>query len=165
MRTPIRKAGKYTSLKPDPYLTPNKLNELNVKLEHLKQSLPQAMREVKRLGEMGDFSENAAYGIAKARLRGMNQRILELEEQLNKAQVIVPSRSSTIVELGNKVTIEINGQQKTYLILGSTETNPSEGVISHKSPIGMALIGHKVGDKITYISASKSVECRIVNIV
>ena len=57
MRTPIRKPGKYTHLKPDPNLTEKKFNELKEKLERLKKfSRPNAAAEVRRLAEMGDFS-------------------------------------------------------------------------------------------------------------
>lgn len=164
MRTPIRKAGKYTGYKPDPFLTLGKLNEIKNKLRQLKQNLPLAIAEVKRLGEMGDFSENAAYAMAKGRLRGMNQRILELEDQLKQAQVIEPSKNSGKVQLGSRVTVEIEGEQKTYLILGSAETNPKENVISHRSPIGAALVGYQAGDRVTYLSAAKLVDCKILKI-
>jgi len=62
MRVPIRKPGKYTHLKPDPNLTEGKFNELKKKLERLKADQPDAIAEVRRLAEMGDFSENAAGG-------------------------------------------------------------------------------------------------------
>lgn len=165
MRVPIRKSGKYSNRKPDPFLTKGKLNEIKVKLEQLKQLLPQAIVEVKRLGEMGDFSENVAYAMAKGRLRGLNQKIFELENQLKLGRVIEPSKSVSKVQLGHHVTIEIEGKQITYLILGSIETNPDQGIISHNSPIGSALIGHQVGDKVTYQASFKSITCKILKIL
>src|SRR3989344_2947089 len=88
MRVPIRKPGKYAHLKPDLHVTEAKFRELKDKLERLKASQPAAAQEVKRLAEMGDFSENAAYQMAKGRLRGINEHILELEDQLSHAELI-----------------------------------------------------------------------------
>jgi transcription elongation factor GreA len=165
MQVPKRKPGKYTHLKPDPCLTEKKFNELKGKLEKLKNfSRPQAAEEVKRLAEMGDFSENAAYSIAKGRLRGINQKILELEYHLKGAKIIRPIKNIETVQLGHRVTIESASQQKTYLILGSSEANPFGGVISHNSPIGSALIGHKVGDKVKVKLVGKEVEYEIIKI-
>ena len=89
MRVPIRKPGKYTHDQPDLHLTRDKLNELTNELERLRTEIrPRAMKEVSRLAEMGDFSENAAYQIAKGRLRGMNERILDLEAAIGKVILI-----------------------------------------------------------------------------
>lgn len=164
MQIPIRKSGKYTYLKPDFNLTETKFNELDDKLERLKFNQPHAMKEVKRLAEMGDFSENAAYQIAKAHLRGINQKILQIENYLNQAVIIKPIKNIETVQLGHKVTIETAGKQKTYLILGSLETNPFKNIISHHSLIGSALMARKVGDKIQIQIADKKIEYKIVKI-
>ncbi|MBI5733590.1 MAG: GreA/GreB family elongation factor [Candidatus Kerfeldbacteria bacterium] len=164
MQIPIRKSGKYTHAKSDPHLTVIKLGELKRELENLKLRRPRAATEVKRLAAMGDFSENAAYALAKGRLRNLNQRIVELTEQLKSAQVITPAKNAATVQLGHRVTIAIAGKQKTYRLLGSAEANPSQGVISHRSPIGSALIGHKTGDSVTYQSAAGNIECKIIKI-
>lgn len=164
MQIPIRKPGRYTHLRPDPHLTESKLVELEEKLRQLKKNRPHLAEEVKRLSETGDFSENAGYAAAKGRLRGLNQKILELEEQLKNAKIITPAKDASRVQLGHRVTIEMAGKLATYRILGSTETNPNQGIISHHSPIGSALIGHRVGDRITFRSATKIIECRIVKI-
>ncbi|KKR20809.1 MAG: transcription elongation factor GreA, partial [Parcubacteria group bacterium GW2011_GWE2_39_37] len=146
-------------------LTEAKFNELKNKLERLKKySHPRAVEEVKRLAEMGDFSDNAAYSMAKGRLRGINQRILDIEDHLKRSLIITPLKDSTTVQLGHHVTVEVSGRQKTYLLLGSAETDPSKGIISHNSPIGSALIGRRVGDIIIIKTLSKDVEYKIVRI-
>ncbi len=127
-------------------------------------SRPRVAQEVKHLSETGDFSENAGYQAAKGRLRGINQRILELEDQIAHVEIIAPSEDVSTVQLGHHVTIEMAGKQMTYQILGSAETNPGQGVISHNSPIGAALIGHRVGDVVTFRSTTKTIECRVVQI-
>lgn len=162
MQVPRRKPGKYTHYKIDPYLTPAKLQEFKDELARLKTTAqPRAISEVKRLAEMGDFSENAAYQIAKGRLRGINERLEELEEAVNHAVVIAPGDSAGGVQIGSTVTVLMAGQEKTYQILGSTESDPSRNIISFTSPIGAALIGKKIGESITIQLADKEVACEI----
>ena len=146
MRTPIRKGGKYVHLRPDPNMTTTKYQELQEKLKKYKTRRPVLAEEVKRLALMGDFSENAAYQIAKGQLRGLNQRILDAEDLLKRAQIIEEPQNDGTIQLGSTVTIEVNGKQTSYKILGSTETNPDAGIISHNSPLGADLIGRRVGD-------------------
>ena len=165
MRVPTRKPGKYTHLKPDLHLTQGKFQALKEKLEKLKKIIrPQAAVEMRRLAEMGDLSENAAYQIAKGRLRGINDKISKLEFILSGASIIKPNKNLSTIQLGNKVTLEIGGKQKTYLILGSSETNPEKGIISHHSPLGSALIGHHQGDKIKIKTKNQDVEYMIIKI-
>ena len=165
MQLPYRKPGKYSHLKKDPHMTAGKFGELKEKLEKLKTvSRPPAALEVKRLGEMGDFSENAAYQMAKGRLRGINQRIDELEDQISHASIITPVKNTKTVQLGSTVTIEIDGKQKTYLILGSSESDPEKGIISDSSPLGMALIGRKSGDSVSFKQADRLVAVKVAKI-
>jgi len=164
MQTPYRRKETYVKPKPDPYLTEAKFIELKNKLARMKASHPPLATEVKRLAEMGDFSENAGYQDAKGKLRGLNQRILELEAHLKTAVIFRPSRNIEKVDLGHSVTIESDGKQKTYTILGGAETDPTAGIISHSSPIGAALIGHKVGEVIKIELAGKQKEFKIISI-
>jgi transcription elongation GreA/GreB family factor len=165
MQIPIRKPGQYTNSKPDPHLTEDKFNELQSALEKLKKfSRPRAADEVDRLSKLGDFSENADYSIAKGRLRGINQRILELEDHLKQAVIIKPAKNTGTVQLGHAVIVEVNGARKTYRILGSEEINPSRGIISHQSPIGAGLMGRKVGDIVKIKIADRKAEYKIIEI-
>lgn len=165
MQVPIRKKETYIKPKPDPYLTEAKFKELKNKLERLKAyTRPQAAQEVKRLAEMGDFSENVGYQVAKGRLRGLNQRILEIEDHLKNALIFYPNKNTQVIQLGHTVLLEINNKQKTYTILGSSETNPTAGVISHNSPIGSALLGHRVGDEVKVTLADKEIIYKIIKI-
>ncbi len=146
MRVPRRKAGEFTFAKPDPLITAEKLAELKVNLEKLKNTVQPALAsEVKRLALMGDFSENAAYQIAKGRLRGVNQKVTDLQKQIEIAEIIETNTSHSTVQIGSLVSIEVNKEIKKYRILGSLETNPSGGVISYNSPLGQALLNKPVG--------------------
>lgn len=164
MQVPYRKPGKYSLIPKDPSMTQEKFLELQKKLERLKASQPAAAREVSRLAELGDFSENVEYQLAKGRLRGINQGILDLEKQINTADIIESPRQNTRIEVGHSVTVEFAGKQKTFQILGSSESKPEQGIISQHSPIGSALIGHKVGETIKVMVADKERAYTIVEI-
>lgn len=153
-------------MKSDPMLTVEKIKELEAKLDRLKNySRPKGAEEVKRLAEFGDFSENVEYQLAKGKLRGINNTITTIENQLKNATIIEPNSQHEVVQIGHQVTIENDGKQKTYLILGSTETNPQKGVISHVSPLGSALIGKKVGENVELKIADKEVSYIIKEII
>ena len=104
------------------------------------------------------------YQLAKGRLRGLNQGILNLEKQLNQAVIITPQKQTDTVQIGHYVTIQSDSNEKTYQILGSSETNPQKGIISHNSPIGSGLIGRKVGEVVKIKLANEEVEYKILKI-
>ncbi len=164
MQIPYRKPGKFAQMKTDPLVTQEKFLELERKLDRLKNvSRPEAAAEVKRLAELGDFSENAEYQLAKGRLRGINSRMLSIEIQL-KQVVVIEHQMNGQVQVGSTVTITDGHKERTYQILGSTETKPGQGIISHNSPVGKALIGHEVGDRVCVRLANKEIEYRIVRV-
>lgn len=163
MQLPKRKPGKYANSKIDFHITQTKFDELKRNLDQLKKTQPTAAAEVQRLAELGDFSENAAYQMAKGRLRGINQKILELEAKINHAVIIEP-KDTDEVALGSKVVIKINGKECTYQILGSAEVDPARGIISRNSPIGAAIMGHKVGDHVEVQQGGKAIACEIIAI-
>ncbi|KKW41985.1 MAG: Transcription elongation factor GreA [Candidatus Magasanikbacteria bacterium GW2011_GWA2_56_11] len=165
MRTLNRKAEKNRPVKPDAILTESKFLELKRQLEKLKNaSRPQAASEVRRLAEMGDFSENYAYQIAKGRLRGINNTILRLEHELQQATIIAPPAQTDTVQVGHAVTVECGGQMKIYRILGSAEIDLEKGIISRHSPLGSALLGHRVGETIKLKLGEREVEYRVKKI-
>lgn len=164
MRIPTRRSEKDNIVKFDPHMTQAKFDELTNKLDQLKKVTRfRWMNEVAELASGGDFSENAGYQAAKGKLRGINAMIAELESQLKKA-VIISVRKSDTVRLGNRVTIEANGTTKTYTILGSSEVDLSQNIISHNSPIGAALMDRKIGDQVRLKTKDKEVMYTIVEI-
>ena len=162
MRVPIRKSEKYTHLAVDPHMTKEKFDELSSKLARMKQSRLALAKEVARLAENGDFSENAEYQIAKGKLRGLNQRMLETESHLNKAIIITPGSSNGAVQLGSTVTVESSGRQKAFRILGSSETKPESGIISHQSPIGASLMGKRAGEDAVVKTKKGEITYRVI---
>jgi transcription elongation factor GreA len=164
MRTLDRKPSHLAKTPRDPMMTQEKFLQLKNKLDRLKKSHPFAASEVSRLAELGDFSENAEYQAAKWKLRGINYNILTLESQLHEAEIIPSNKQQNTVQIGHNVTVQCGDKIATYQILGSSETDPTRGVISHLSPIGIALLGHKIGDVIEVQLANKNIKYKINNI-
>jgi len=143
-------------------MTEEKLKALQEKLAHIKKdTLPRAIKETQKYAENGDFSENAEYQIAKGRLRGLLQTVDELQYQISNAQVIEQPQDTSVVQVGHMVTFSINNMEQTFQILGSAENNPSAGIISYKSPLGSALLGHAVGETVNVEIGDKQIACTI----
>jgi len=164
MQIPYRKPGKYSQEPFDPYITEAKFKELESKLAQLTKKRPKLAMEVSRLAEMGDFSENVEYQLAKGRLRGINNMIMRLEHQLNHSTIIKTGKETGVVNIGSIVTVLSKNQEKVYQILGSSEINPEKGIISHSSPIGSALLGHREGETVQVSLKDRELEYKIVKI-
>lgn len=164
MRLTNRKSERTNLIPLDLHITKQKYDALAEQLTKFKKIRPRLANEVKRLSEMGDFSENAAYQIAKGKLRGLNRRLAETEHILNHAVIIQPSRTNSI-QLGSTVLVDINGRTKQYEILGSSETDPTSGIISHNSPLGQALMGKMPGDVVHVKLNNKTVDCKVIDII
>lgn len=166
MQIPKRKNEEKSIRKLDPLMTQAKFDELSADLEKMIKIIrPKLIKEVERLGALGDFSENAEYQIAKGKLRGLNNRIDRLAEQLNHAEIIQPNKNNSYIQVGHTVILDVDGQDRTYQILGSTESDPSKGIISKDSPIGQELLGSRVGDVLEMKTASKVIKYKVLKII
>lgn len=165
MQVPRRRAEqhrKFQSPATDAYLTAEAIARLEEQLGRLeKVERPKAAEDVARLKEMGDLSENAAYTEAKSHLRRINDRITSIRARLARA-IVIPEGAGGIVGIGSTVELRVDGNPRTYRIVGSQEADPSAGRISHLSPIGQALLGHKAGDRVVREIAGKEVTYEIV---
>ena len=135
------------------YLTSDGKEKLSKELHELTTKGRQELSErLKHAISMGDLSENADYHKAKEDQGFLEGRIQEIEMILRNSKVIVTQDNYSEVSIGAKVTIkEANFDPETYLLVGRKEANPRDGKISHESPIGKALLGHKVGDLVDVI--------------
>jgi transcription elongation factor GreA len=151
MQIPKRKSeedARFNTKHETLYLTAAGIQQLKDELKNLEKALPNAISETARTGQFGDFSENAAYQIAKGKLRFINNEILVINDKLKRAKLIKEGSSSGVIGIGSTVVFKLDGKQRKYQIVGPAETDPSAGRVSHLSPIGSALIGHRAGDKI-----------------
>jgi transcription elongation factor GreA len=133
------------------YLTAEGKADLQRELDQLvNERRPELARKLKEAVAEGDLKENADYHDAKEQQAFLEGRIQYLENVLRSAVVIANNGASDVVRLGSEVTIVEEGEDsdETYYIVGAAEANPREGKISHESPIGSALLGHKKGDKV-----------------
>ena len=133
-------------------LTRAGLNKYEAELHDLKVNQRQMIAEkIKEAREQGDLSENAEYDAAKDEQRDIEARIEELEKILKNAEVVVEDEVDLDkINIGCQVKIlDIEySEELDYKIVGSTEANSLKGKISNESPVGKALIGHKVGDTV-----------------
>ncbi len=156
MRVPVRQSEVLAQSKKvdDHHLTRGTMERMRQEILRLTKERPALSAEMQRTAEEGDFSENAGYQAAKAALRRLNSRITYLDEQLRFAIPIDQDTDDGKVHVGSKVTVEVNGKTMELEILGSQESSPGKGRISHLSPLGVALIGHSVGDEIEFETPS-----------
>lgn len=148
------------------YLTPEGKEKLEKELHDLTTRGRKELAErLKHAVSMGDLSENADYHKAKEDQGFLEGRIQEIERILHDAEVIESRSNYHEVALGARVTIkEGNETPETYYLVGRKEANPREGKISHESPIGKALLGHKVGDRVEVDSPQGKISFEILSI-
>jgi len=137
----------------DVILTPEGLEELQTKIEHLSTARRREVAErIKEAREFGDISENSEYDDAKNEQAMLERQIADLEDKLRSASVIDEDAVSTdIVSVGSVVHVKNQKTDKSvkYKIVGSAEANPSEAKLSNESPVGKALIGHRRNDVVS----------------
>ena len=132
------------------FLTPEGLKKLEEELEYFRtvrrQEVAQRLRAVL---EEQDILENAEYEDAKNEQAFVEGRILTLEDILRNVAIIEEGGPTDRVGIGSRVTVaEESGEPETYHIVGSVEADPKRGRVSNQSPLGKALLGHRVGDEV-----------------
>jgi len=138
---------------PNNFLTKEGFQKLQDELDYLRKVKRQEVAErLHEAMEGGELIENAEYEAAKNEQAFVEGRIQELDALLASAKIIEENgtkKKSDGVQLGMKVTIkEGNFDPETFTIVGVAEANPREGKISNESPIGKAILGHKVGESV-----------------
>jgi transcription elongation factor GreA len=117
--------------------------------------------------ELGDISESGEYEDAKRQQSLLEGRIREIKHILSRAQIIDEDTASVSeVRVGSRVTVRIQGESEdeTWTIVGSTEARPHEGRISNESPLGAALLGKRLRQKVTVRTPSGEMQLTIVKI-
>src|SRR5215208_5725736 len=147
------------------YLTPEGAERLSAELKELtgprREELAQRLRSAI---QMGDLSENADYHKAKEDQAFLEGRIQEIEAVLRTA-VIVEKKYSDVVTVGSHVTVQEDSfDPETYHVVGGKEADPRNGKISNESPIGSALMDHKVGDTVEAETPGGKLKLKILKI-
>lgn len=135
-------------MKNDIKLTKEGLEALKTELADLRDvKRPKLVDRLSNARSQGDLSENSDYQSAKEELEFLDGRIDELEEVIKGASVVPVSKAGG-VGVGTKVTVKVGGSEVVFNVVGEWEADPMQKKISHESPLGKALIGKKVGDKV-----------------
>ncbi len=133
-------------------LTQSDIDKMEKEIEYRKLTLrPKLIEDVKIARAHGDLSENFEYHAAKREKNLNESRIRYLDRMVRTANIIDDSSAEDEVGINNTVTIEIadTGEIEQYKIVTTIRTNSLIGFISIESPMGKALMGHKVGDRVT----------------
>ncbi len=131
------------------HLTAEGLTELKAELASLIEKRGEIAQEIASARSQGDLTENAEYHEAKE-AQGRNElRIEEIEHILQYSEVINIPKNATKVQLGSTVQLKNKtGKPKQFQVVGTVEADPLKGKISDESPIGLALMGKKVGEEV-----------------
>lgn len=139
------------------YITKDKLHELKKEHEELLeierkkaigQEAPKILESEDLNPEFVSFQEDVGF---------LRSRIDELKDILEHHELIKnpPKEKRGVVGLGAKVRIEVDGEKDEFVVVGTLEANPALGKISNESPVGRAILGHRVGDEVTVSSPTK----------
>ncbi len=150
------------------FLTKEGYKKLQEELDYLRDEKREEIAvRLHEAMEGGDLIDNAEYEAAKREQSFTEGRIKELQYLLATARVIEEdAKPSDTIDIGSTVTVSEVGypEEEVYRIVGPAEANPSQGYISYESPIGKAVLGHKVGDKVKINAPEGAYEIEVLKI-
>lgn len=144
-------------------ITDDGKRELERELEELKGQRGAVADKIAEARDFGDLSENAEYDSAREAQGLLESRIAEIEDVLLNAEIIKATKSSKVI-LGSNVELKTGKTTVNYAVVGPVEADPIEGKISNESPIGVALMGKKVGDSVTITTPKGSITYEVVSV-
>lgn len=148
-------------------LTPQGMEKIEKELDHLKSvKRKEIASRIKAAISFGDISENSEYEDAKNEQAFVEGRIATLEKWLRNATLLKREAANDKVCLGDTVKLvdPENGEEFEYTIVGTAEADPAENKISNESPVGRAILGHKVGKVITVKVPAGNIKFKIKEI-
>lgn len=147
------------------YLTKQKYDELVIELKDLKNVKRKEVAEALDYARgLGDLSENAEYHEARAQQAAVEERISKVESILKNATV-VEDRHGEHVMIGSTVVVEKNdGTKRTFMIVGSAESDMNSGKISNRSPLGASVLGKKKGDSFSFTSPAGVMSYKVIEV-
>ena len=149
-------------------LSPERLQELEAELNYLKTDRDKQVTEmIKTARGYGDLSENSEYDDAKNEQAKLYARIAEVEEILANAVIISAEEGGTEhIGLGCSFTVKNLSEniEISYELVGSQEANPMKGRVSDDAPLGRAILGKSVGDRVTVEAPMGTIEYEVISI-
>jgi transcription elongation factor GreA len=148
------------------YLTEDGKAKLLNELEELKKRRKETTLRIEEAIKMGDLSENAEYTDAKEEQAFIEGRFAEIDAVLKNSEMIKEGKrkASDTVTIGSSVTVKLGSSEKTFRIVGTEEADPTQGLISHESPLGKAFLGRKKGEKIAVVTPRGESSYQIVSV-
>lgn len=150
------------------YMTQEGKEKLEQELEYLKtEKRKEVVERIKVARSFGDLSENSEYDAAKDEQAFVESRIAQIEKMIRNAVIIEDSNDDPhVVVIGKKVKfIELpDGDEETYMIVGSAESDPLEGKISNDSPMAKGLLGKRIGDEVVVQTPGGELNVKIIEV-
>jgi len=150
------------------YMTKEGKEKLEKELEYLKtEKRKEVVERIKIARSFGDLSENSEYDAAKDEQAFVESRIAQLEKMIRNAVIIEDSNDDpNVVTIGKKVKfIELpDGEEETYMIVGSAESDPLAGKISNDSPLAKSLLGKRIGDEVVVQTPGGELNVKIIEV-
>jgi transcription elongation factor GreA len=163
-RSPARSPAAGPRAADPVYLSADGLTSLKTEHADLVARRPGVVGRIRSAKELGDLKENSDYHAAREEQGFLEGRIQALEAQLRAAVVVAAPSDTSRVVMGSRVTVEVDGDEIHLTIVGTTESNPVAGRISHASPVGKALVGKSPGDEALVRTPGGEVRYRIIAI-
>jgi transcription elongation factor GreA len=146
-------------------LTAEGAERLQAELVELTQRRrPEVVARIRAAKELGDLKENADYHAAREEQSFLEGRIQALEARLRGAVIATAPAAGSAADLGSKVTVEIDGDEIEYTLVGSAEADPAAGRLSVLSPVGRALVGAEPGSEVMVQTPRGPVAYRVVSV-
>ncbi|KAA3659421.1 MAG: transcription elongation factor GreA [Chloroflexi bacterium] len=146
------------------YITPRGVAKIEAELSYLKNTKrPDIIERLQDSLAGGDWIDNTEYLSVQDELAFVDGRIQELAYILRHAELIQPGEIDGIIRLGSTVVVQEEGAElETYTVVGPPEADPSNGLISNRSPLGRALVNHTIGDDVVVNAPNGVMRFRII---
>ena len=148
---------------PDARLTASGAARMQAELSELtERRRPEVVARIRAAKELGDLKENADYTAAREEQSFLEGRIQALEARLRDAVIAEVPVLGAGADIGSTITVEVDGSEMTYTLVGSSESDPGAGRLSAASPVGRGLVGAKPGDEVAIQTPRGSVTYRVI---
>ena len=125
---------------------------------------PEVVGRIRAAKELGDLKENADYTAAREEQSFLEGRIQALEARLRDAVIAEVPVVGAGADIGSTITVEVDGSEMTYTLVGSSESDPGAGRLSAASPVGKALVGARSGDEVDVVTPRGRVAYRVLKV-
>jgi len=139
-------------------------DRLRAELDQVRERRLEAAERMKEAFQPGDIEDNPEYEQAKEEVSRVDERIYELEEMIGRAQIIEEGHGE-VASAGSVIEVRLaDGEVETYHLVGAVESDPQSGRISVESPVGRALVGKRLGDKVVVSAPAGEIRLTVLSV-